>query len=253
MPSQKAVETQVLSGFLTTHWSAIETCAQTSDLAFLARSELCKTYWAPVQIHLLRRGYSRHDAEDLTQGFFASILSRPWFHRADRNRGRFRSFLLTSLRHYVSDQQDRDRALQRGGGFEILSIADLSPSDELAAEEVQTFDAAWSKAVIRAALSRLEADYTERGMASEYGELSLFLSSLGDANAYRTVANRMQTSTEAVKVAVHRIRRRYGGILREEVARTVSTSAEVADELFHLRHTLLLDTAPLSDAGALNT
>lgn len=224
-------------GFLTTRWTAIARCAQEDDLAFAARSDLCRTYWGPVNSHLRRNGFNGHDAEDLTQGFFEHILSRPWFAKADNSRGRFRNFLLSSLQNFVKDVYSKQAADRRGGAISHESLEAhltldapwmVALSEE---DEVVNFDAEWTVAVIDAALTRLKDGYEARGKSARFVELRSFLSKVGSGEAYVVSAERLKLSISAVKAEVFNMRKEYGEAIRLEVARTVSTAAEIDDEL----------------------
>jgi RNA polymerase sigma factor (sigma-70 family) len=228
------------AGFPSTYWASVWACAHADGQAELARSELCRRYWYPVYAHLRRVGHSGHDAEDLTQGFFAYILQRPWFAQVDRTKGKFRSFLLATLKNFLRDELDQRMAQKRGGRCQHIPLdasegesrflASLaSKSDSQALYEVD-----WAAAVVDAALNRLEEEYSDSGKKPLFECLRIYLTTEGSAISYEAAGAALGISPEAVKVSAHRLRKRYGAILREEVARTVDPDY-VDEELGHLR------------------
>ena len=227
--------------FGSTCWTTVKACAGTDDTATLARQELCQDYWYPLYAHVVRLGYPSQDAVDLTQEFFADILRRPWFERPDHLQGRFRTFLLSSLTHFLRDQRDRQRAGKRAGSYSHVALescgADGIPiSDRLAAvpsEEIYEMD--WVAIIVKASLRRLETEYAADGKLERYQLLKPFLSVEGEGDRYEATARQMQTSVANVKTSVHRLRKHYGSILREEVQRTVYHADDVQNEMLYLR------------------
>ena len=232
-------------GFVSTHWTTIRACAGNDDAAIAARAELCKAYWYPVYAYIKRQGHDPHQtAEDLTQDFFGYVLSRPWFERADGNKGRFRSYLLGTLNHFLQTELSRKTAKKREGSYQHIPY-DLDSQD--ARQPVyQTdhsacqaaYELEWAMAVVSTALRRLEAEYSKPDRALIYEHLNRFLRSEGEASSYEEVAARLGISAANVKVSVHRLRKRYGIILREQVAATVAAFEDVEEEMCHL-HTVL--------------
>ena len=209
-----------------------------------ALSDLCESYWFPVYVFVRRRGASADRAEDLTQGFFSHLLEKGTLKAADRDRGRFRSFLLTAVKFYLSDEYDRETALKRGGGQEALSL-DMDDAENrynLEAEPDenpdQIFAKRWALEVLDRTHRQLQDELTKSGNPERAQRLSIFLSSEGDDVSYREIAGELDMSESAVKVAVHRMRKRFGGLLREEVARTVVDPTEIDGELRFLLEAL---------------
>lgn len=224
--------------FRTTHWSLVLTAAESgAHCATEALEQLCRAYWYPLYAYLRRRGFSRHDAEDLTQGFFASLLSRGSLRHVAAEKGRFRSFLLASLNHYVSDQRDRAHTIKRGGGRELLSLDAedaearyrLEPLDHWSPDRI--FEYRWALALLEQVLSRLEDEFRQLSKAALFENLRPYLVAGGDAKPIGEAARHTGLSPEAMKKAISRMRRRYYQLFREEIAKTVSSHEEVESEL----------------------
>jgi len=207
------------------------------DLHEPALDTLCQTYWFPLYAYLRRRGYDSHQAEDYTQGFFAGILERKGLQRADPKYGKFRSFLLASLKNFLADEWDRARAQKRGGDKNIISLDfdaaasryDLEPADRLSPEKL--FDRSWALTVLTRAMDRLKAESASSDKKRLFDGLKVYLAAERDAVSYRDVAGELDMTEGAVKVAVHRLRRRYRELVREEIAQTVTTEAQVDEEI----------------------
>jgi RNA polymerase sigma-70 factor (ECF subfamily) len=224
--------------FATTHWSVILAAADSSSPQHEpALSTLCQAYWFPLYAYLRRRGYDTHQAEDYTQGFFAGILERQGLRRADPKYGKFRSFLLASLKNFLSDEWDRSRAQKRGGDKKILSL-DLDtaesryarePAHRLSAEKL--FERSWALTVLKQAMDRLKAESTTPDKQRLFDRLKVYITAERDAAAYRQVGAELDMTEGAVKVAVHRLRRRYRELVRDEIAQTVTTEAQVDEEI----------------------
>jgi RNA polymerase sigma-70 factor (ECF subfamily) len=225
--------------FETTQWTLVVAAGDPQHPeSRAALADLCQSYWYPLYVYLRRRGYPQQEAEDLVQGFFAQLLEKNYIKAADRERGRFRSFLLTSLKNYAANEWDRRTALKRGGDATTLSLdfedAEgryvIEPADERTPE--QEFDRGWAFAQLRQVLERMR---TEAGDDDErFATLQGFLTGDADDIRYKDVAERLGMSEGAVKVAVHRLRQRFGALLREEVARTLVDPDDVDDEIRHL-------------------
>jgi len=208
-----------------------------ADLHEPALDTLCQTYWFPLYAYLRRRGYDSHQAEDYTQGFFAGILERKGLQRADPKYGKFRSFLLASLKNFLADEWDRARAQKRGGDKNIISLDfdaaasryDLEPADRLSPEKL--FDRSWALTVLTRAMDRLKAESASSDKQRLFDGLKVYLAAERDAVSYRDVAGELDMTEGAVKVAVHRLRRRYRELVREEIAQTVTTEAQVDEEI----------------------
>ena len=227
--------------FATTRWTIVNAVRQTSESqAAKALAELCEAYWPPLYGYLRRQGYRPEEAQDLTQGFFARLLETESIRTADRGRGRFRSFLLTALKRHAINEHERSAAACRGGGHAHLSL-DFDEAERAYAREPRTdetpdllFDRRWAAIALDRALQRLRAEYTELGRAPVADALLPYLTDTGELPPYRTVAAQLEISEGAVKVAVHRMRQRYGAILRSEIAETVLGEEEVEAELREL-------------------
>ena len=227
-----------------THWTTIRACAGNDAVASQAREEICRDYWYPVYAYIKRSGQHDNDVEDLTQGFFQDILRRPWFTRVDETRGKFRSFLLTSINNFLRDRHAHGNRLKRDGGYQHESldlgdaglryaqteVSDLAPAD--------AYESEWAATLVATALSRLGSEHLESGKQAQYYHLKKYLTADGDESSYGLTAEALGTSVKNVRVWVHRLRRRYGVILKDEVARTVSAHEEVHEEMRHLRAVL---------------
>jgi len=204
-----------------------------------ALATLCETYWYPLYCYVRRRGHLAEEAQDLTQEFFATLLEKHTLRVADRERGRFRSFLLASLNHFLANEWRRQSAKKRGGGRPPLSL-DLpagesryaqEPSHDLTPEK--TYERRWALVLLDQALSKLREEYAAGGKRKLFERLAVFLGGTKSAD-YEQVARELGMTEGAVKVAVHRLRRRCRDILRAEVAQTVAAPADVDEELRHL-------------------
>jgi DNA-directed RNA polymerase specialized sigma24 family protein len=227
--------------FATTHWSVVLAAGNDSSPgAQEALERLCRTYWLPLYAYVRRRGYTPEDSQDLTQAFFANFLEKNAVSRARRERGRFRSFLLTSLQNFLAHEWEKARAAKRGGGSRPLPWDEPSPegryqlesSPELSPDKA--FERRWAMTLFQQALTRLHAESTAAGKAATFNELKSFLSEKADEGAYAAAAKRLRIAPAAVGVAVHRLRKRYGELVREEIAHTVATPGEIEDEMRHL-------------------
>ena len=227
--------------FATTHWSVVLSAADSrSATAQEALEKLCRTYWYPIYAYLRRRGCGEHDAQDLTQGFFAQLLERRSIQSVEREKGKFRSFLLASLNYYMADERDRANAQKRGGGREVLSLDvqeaeqryRLEPVDERSPEKI--FEHRWAMALLDQVLVRLGQEFAEAGKRELFERLQAFLVEGTGERTYAEVAREMGMTEEAVKKATQRIRQRYHQLFREELAQTVASPAEVDEELRHL-------------------
>jgi RNA polymerase sigma-70 factor (ECF subfamily) len=225
--------------FATTHWSVVLT-AGSSDApqAQDALEKLCQTYWYPLYAYVRRRGNSPADAEDLTQEFFARLLERNWVAEANPDRGRFRSFLLDALNHFLAKEWRKGRAQKRGGGVQMMSLDSAEtrygnePADGVTPE--QQFERKWALTLLGVVLQRLCAEFEREHQPGTFEFLRPCLVGDRDAQPYSAISAKLDMSEGAVKVAVHRLRRRYRQLLREEVAQTVASSDEVDNEVHHL-------------------
>ncbi len=232
--------------FHTTRWSLVATAsAGEGDAARAALEELCGAYWYPLYAFQRRRGSDVDEASDMVQGFFAALLEKGYVGQADKERGRFRGFLMTALRHFTSKEWAKQRALKRGGGHVHVPLDfedgerryKLEPEGGLTAEAL--FERRWALTLLDRALERL-AQRCRAGSpvkAERFEALQPFLSGPG-AEPYRDVGLRLGISETAVKVAVHRLKQRYRDFLREEIAQTVNSDTEIDDEIRRLSETL---------------
>lgn len=232
--------------FASTRWSLVVKAGGDSPDAAAALAELCEGYWYPVYAFVRRSGYSSADAQDLTQGFFTRVLERRYLRAANPERGSFRAFLIGALRHYLANERDWVRALKRGGAFVHVPI-DLDAAEPRYAREPAeretpetTYARQWAMAVLAQAMARLDADYTGRRQ-DMYRRLNPLLAA-APAGVYGTLAPELGMTEGALRVAVHRLRREYGAMLRKVIAETVVDTADVESELRYLLKVLRTET-----------
>ena len=227
--------------FATTHWSVVLAAGQReSPQASEALEKLCRGYWYPLYAYVRRRGYQAQDAQDLTQGFFVALLTGNFLARADRERGRFRTFLLSAFDNFLHNEHDRATALKRGGGLEIVSWEAHStegryarePTGGLSAEQI--YEKRWAATLLERVLARLREESTHAARAALFDQLKPHLWGEDDATPYAQLASRFNMTVGTVKVTVHRLRRRYREVLREEIAQTVADAAEIDSEIQYL-------------------
>jgi len=226
--------------FATTHWSVVLAAAnEAAPAAAMALENLCRTYWYPLYAYVRREGYGPVDAQDLTQEFFARLLARRSLSQVAPEKGRFRSFLLAVMRHFLADQWDRDHAKKRWGGVEDLSLDaheaeeryQLEPVEHLDAESI--YERRWAMTLLEQALGRLRAESGAAGKLVLFDKLRDLVA--GDSEvSCAEVATELGLSESAVKSAVHRLRQRYRELVREEIARTVADPGEIEAEIRHL-------------------
>jgi DNA-directed RNA polymerase specialized sigma24 family protein len=226
------------SVFATTHWSVVLAAGRTgTPRAQESLEKLCQTYWHPLYVYVRHRGYTPEDAKDLTQSFFVWLLERDWLEGADRQRGRFRSFLLTSFSRFLNNEWDKFKAQKRGGG-KIVSLqfknedTGWEPVNEITPE--QNFERRWALTLLDEVMDRLAVEFALNGKTELFETLKPCLLGERDAQPYAALAAKMGMSEGSVKVAVHRLRQRYRQLLRDEIANTVETADEIEDELRHL-------------------
>jgi RNA polymerase sigma-70 factor (ECF subfamily) len=231
--------------FATTHWSVIVGAQQRGTAeAEAALAKLCQTYWHPVFAFVRHSSPDEHLAKDLTQGFFERFLEKEYFRDADHLRGRFRSFLLACVKNFLANERDKERTQRRGGGTVLLSIDQLIQESgaELEANPALTpdrsYERQWAHSVLENVRSKLRLEFAESGRAEVFDALHVYLSGERDEVSYDVVAERLLMSVDAVKKKVERMRRRFGQLLREEIAQTVLHPSEIEDELRFLRRAL---------------
>jgi RNA polymerase sigma-70 factor (ECF subfamily) len=224
--------------FATTHWTVVLAAGHSrSPQAARAMEELCRTYWFPLYAYVRRRGHSKEDAEDLTQAFFARLLEKNFLADLDSDRGKFRAFLLAALKHFLANERDKARTLKRGGGSVHLSL-DWQTADtkfQVAATNEpspdKAFDREWAVALLARVIERLQGECTTDGKAKLFDQLKTFLTAGKAESAQRDVANALGMEEGAVRVAVHRLRKRYRQLLRDEIAHTLADAAMVDEEM----------------------
>jgi RNA polymerase sigma factor (sigma-70 family) len=227
------------SQFPTTRWSLVVAAGDPSRKdARSALVSLCENYWYPLYAYLRRRGYQADPAQDLTQEFFIRVLEGRYLDRADPDRGRFRSFLLTSLKFFVADEEDRQRAHKRGGGVVVpleFSFGEERYQREPAHDETpeRIFERRWALSVLDRVVEKLRDEFVQHGRPEQFERLKVFL--LGQSDApYAALAREMNTSEGALKVSIHRLRKRYRELFRQEIADTVADPSEVESEIRYL-------------------
>ncbi|MBU6411736.1 MAG: sigma-70 family RNA polymerase sigma factor [Verrucomicrobia bacterium] len=224
--------------FATTHWTVVlaagKRATPESDAAL---EELCRAYWFPLYAYVRRRGHTREDAEDLTQEFFARFLARNYLEGLRAERGRFRAFLLASLKHFLANEWNKAQRLKRGGGapmlslewqtadtqFQIAAAGDPSPD--------RAFDRAWALALLERVIGRLREECAAAGRRDQFDELKVFLTAGKGERPHADAARALGLGETAARVAVHRLRKRYRQLLRDEIARTLSDPAQVEEEM----------------------
>jgi RNA polymerase sigma factor (sigma-70 family) len=231
--------------FATTHWSlVVDAGARATPHAEEALARLCEAYWYPLYAYVRRWGYGADEAQDLTQEFFARLMEKGYLRQADPHRGRFRSFLLAALKHFLANERDRAGAQKRGGGRPALPLEietaegrySLEPADPETPETI--FERRWALILLDKVLSRLRDEYRRTDRGALFDVLKDLLTSGKTDEPYARLGAELGMSEGAVKVAVHRLRRRFGELLREEIAQTVADSRDVDDEIRYLFTTL---------------
>lgn len=224
--------------FTTTRWSVVLHASQKeSHQADEALESLCRGYWYPIFVFLRRSGWTAHDAEDLTQAFFERVLSKDYLRGVDRSKGRFRSFLLAMLRHFLANHRRDARAQKRGGNFEFVNLEDESVNEgELssAAGDLtpeQSFQRQWALTLLDQVVAHLREEFHDAGKGELFDALKVFLTGDRAAVSYAALAAQLNSTEAALKMSVSRMRRRYGELLRAEISRTVAAPDEVEDEL----------------------
>jgi RNA polymerase sigma factor (sigma-70 family) len=233
------------AAFATTHWSVVDACAYDSEMADAALARLCRDYWPPLYTFARRRGHSPADAQDLVQGFFAYLLHSKAYTQTDRKRGKFRSFLLASLKNYMADIWDRERALKRGGDYEfVLLDEEIDAVETLYARESQCvgmnldderhYEQAWAAALVARALERIGAEFRNAPKMRLFSGLKPFLIGGVGLPSQEAVARQLAMPIDTLRSHLSRLRGRYRELLREEVASTIGAAEDVDEELRHL-------------------
>jgi len=227
--------------FATTHWSIVAQSALTDvPEAANALAQLCEMYWPPIYSFIRRRGYSPSDAQDLTQSFFAYFLRTKAYARTDKLHGKFRSFLLASVKNFLSDNWDRDQAIKRGGDYQFISLdqetaeAFYDPASASDSTAERVFELRWAKRLTAGALNSLRQELQAEGKLKLFEQLKSFLTGGSVIPSYDEASARMGVPRATVKTHVHRLRQGYREIVRREIARTVSAPHEIDEELRYL-------------------
>jgi RNA polymerase sigma factor (sigma-70 family) len=226
--------------FTTTHWSVVLEAQGESPAAQEALEKLCRIYWRPIHSFVRRQGVGREEAEDITQGFFAQLLERGSLSAVRKEKGRLRSYLLGALKYFLADEQRRAMAAKRGKGQRLISIdemraeerLEMEPADPMTAEMI--YERRWALTVLEHVLSRLKDEYCAAGDATLFDSLKQLLPDEPGAPSQAEIAARLVMTENAVRQAFYRFRQRYQSLLREEIAHTVATPADIEDELRHL-------------------
>jgi len=227
--------------FVSTHWSVVLSArARDSSRSTVALETLCRTYWYPLYAYLRRQGQLAHDAQDLTQGFFARLLQKDYLQAAAHEKGKFRTFLLMTLKRFVANEWDREHALKRGGFASVVAIDQEVAESRFAAEPSHNlqpdilFDREWARTLLEQAMAQLQKEYVASDRAKLFEYVQSCLAREESALPYAAIAARLNLTEPAVKMAVHRLRARYREILRTEIAHTVSAPKEIEEEIRHL-------------------
>ena len=226
--------------FATTHWSMVAAAQGESPAAEEALEKLCRTYWRPLYAFLRRQGCGHEEAQDITQGFFALLLERRGLHNLRKEKGRLRSYLLVSLKHFLADERRLAMAIKRGKGQQLIPLEELydngeavvQPTDPMTAERI--YERRWASTLLEHVLGQLKDDYHSAGNAALFDCLKQLLPDEPGAPSQADIAAKMGMTENAVRQSFHRFRQRYQSLLREEIAHTVATPDEVEDELRHL-------------------
>ena len=242
-PAERA---RTAASFNTTHWTIVLACRDQDDssAAEQALANLYQTYWYPLYAYIRRCGYSEHDAEDLVQGFYAHIHEKHALAKADPQRGKFRTFLLSSLQNFLANENERSRAQKRGGGRELIQLDAEDAKARYQLERVHSvtpesvFEMRWAHALLDQTLAGLRADFAARGKQRLFEGLQTFLTADSGETSYQQAADNLGLPLSAVKTSVHRMRLDYRTRLREEIGRTVSCPEEIDEELLYLRKVL---------------
>jgi RNA polymerase sigma-70 factor (ECF subfamily) len=224
--------------FARTHWSVVLAAGRSeSTHAQAALEQLCANYWHPIYFYVRRQGHGPADAQDLTQEFFARLLARNDLAAVDRSKGRFRSFLLASLKHFLANEWDKAKALKRGGGQVPLSIDASAAESSYGFEPVENitpdklYERRWALSLLQQVMAQLKSEYTREQKAEVFDALKGTLTGEGCAAGYAQIAERLRSSEGAIKVAAHRLRRRYRELLQAEIAHTVSSPQQIQEEI----------------------
>jgi len=227
--------------FATTSWTKVLAARDApSSEGRQALESLCHVYWYPLYAFVRRQGNDPDDARDLTQAYFAELLEKGYLEDYDPERGRFRVFLMASMRHFLSKQREKAQAWKRGGRADVISLDTQEvegryrhePQDQLTPDQI--FERRWALTVLEKALGRLRREQEDLDRGREFARIEGYLTGGQSTTSYRELASELGTTEGALKMSIHRLRQRYGQLLRSEIAETVSSPAEVDDEIRYL-------------------
>lgn len=225
--------------FPNTRWSVVLAARQSSPESAAALETICQAYWRPLYAYVRRSGKSPHDAQDLTQAFFCRLLQKNWLDSADREKGKLRTFLIIALKRFMVNEWDKAVARRRGGGQAHAQFDTAFAESRLAADHQtlapdEAYDQQWALTLIDLTVNRLRAEFTSSGKAGDYDAMKNCLMALRGTIDYATVAARLGVNESAARVAVHRLRRRFREVYREEIAQTLAGGADLEAEMGHL-------------------
>ncbi len=227
--------------FATTHWSQVLAAGgQSNPDATVALEALCRTYWYPLYAYLRRQSYGVHDAQDLTQSFFVHLLAGERLQTVHPAKGKFRSFLLASLKNFLNNEHDRRQALKRGGQITFVSVDEALGEEQFQREPAHTetpdkaFEQSWAVTLLGSVLAQLRSEYVRESKAEVFEALQVYLAGDGGGAPYVATGQRLGLGESGVKMAVLRLRRRFGELLRTTIAHTVTRPEEVEEEIRHL-------------------
>ena len=231
--------------FATTHWSVVLAAGQGEEApAQRALETLCRTYWYPIYVYVRRKGYGPDDAQDLTQEFFAQLIAKAHLRSADRDKGKFRTFLLAVLEHFLAREWNRAHRQKRGGLFTFLSLDQQEPEERYKLEPADNdtperkFLRQWARTVLNQTMARLEKECEAAGKAALFHEVKTLLAGERDDSGYAAIGQRLAVAEGTVRVSVHRLRQRYGELLRSEISQTVEGPQEIDEEMRYLLNAL---------------
>lgn len=234
--------------FATTHWSVVLAAGEgETEPSRRALETLCAAYWYPIYSYVRRKGYNPEEAQDLTQEFFSQLIARDHFRLADPSKGKFRGFLLSTLDYFLAREWNRAHRQKRGGQFTFISMDQQPPEERYQLEPAdhdspeRKFLRQWALTVLKQAMNALQSECEANGKAALFREAKSLISGERDGAAYAQISRILEMGEGAVRVAVHRLRQRYGELLRREIAQTVAGESEVEEELRYLLHALSPD------------
>jgi DNA-directed RNA polymerase specialized sigma24 family protein len=240
-PAPGTSSVRVSGQFTTTHWSVVIAASQQDSSESMAALEiLCRTYWYPLYAYIRRRGYEPADAQDLTQEFFARLLSKQYLRAVDHRKGKFRSFLLAALEHFLCNEWRRSNTQKRGGHFTFISLDNERAEQQYLQTPVanhspeQVFDQQWAITLLERALAKLQEQLVGAGKGALFDHLKIFLTGEKSSVSYAELVGKLKMTKAALKMSVSRMRHQYGEILRSEIASTVEGPEEIEEELHAL-------------------